>query len=67
MSLLRFTVLLAYEYVVTFGDEVALVWKKRATVTSILFISVRWTMVAYAIIGLTPGTPEVSYNPIIID
>ena len=51
--------LLAYEYVITFAEEVRLVWGRPVTITSVLLLTVRWMMVAYATVGMSPSTPKV--------
>lgn len=37
--------LVAYEYLITLDQEVATVWRRKWTATSVLIVSVRWVMV----------------------
>ncbi|GJE98347.1 hypothetical protein PsYK624_145750 [Phanerochaete sordida] len=46
--------LIFYEYLITLDQEVAVVWKKRFTVTSLLILCTRWLMVLDQILSLTP-------------
>ena len=39
-----------YEYVITIGEEVELVWKQRWTAANWLLMSVRWSLVVSPII-----------------
>ena len=55
---MSFAVLLVYEYVITFEEEVSLAWRKRPTATSILLLTTRWAMVAYCAIGLSPSNSK---------
>lgn len=48
-------VLIVYEYVITFGDEVVTVWKRKMNATSLLLISVRWAMLFNAILMHIPA------------
>ncbi|GJE98361.1 hypothetical protein PsYK624_145900 [Phanerochaete sordida] len=50
--------LVAYEYVITFGQEVACVWQKPISATSVLLLSTRWVMVLYQAIWVTPSGVE---------
>lgn len=53
-------VLVLYEYAITFADEVRTVWERPKTITSLLFIFTRWTMVLTAIYRIIPATTKVS-------
>ncbi len=59
------TGLFAYEYVVTFGREVELFWKRRITVSSILFLVNRYlplvVNIIYAPWPSLPSTYKVGY------
>ncbi|GJE93847.1 hypothetical protein PsYK624_100110 [Phanerochaete sordida] len=48
-------VLIVYEYVITFGDEVHTVWNRKMNATSLLLISVRWMMLFNAILMHVPA------------
>ena len=37
--------LVAYEYLITFGQEVSTIWKRPWTAASALLLLIRWTMV----------------------
>ena len=43
-----------YEYFITLDREIAIFWKRRITVTSLLFISTRWTMLLVSIFCVVP-------------
>ncbi|GJE98348.1 hypothetical protein PsYK624_145760 [Phanerochaete sordida] len=46
--------LVAYEYVITFSQEVEYVWQKPLSVTSVLLLSTRWVMVVFQALWVTP-------------
>lgn len=48
-----------YEYLVTLDREHVAVWKRKVNATSLLLLSVRWGMVALAIISAPPATAKV--------
>jgi hypothetical protein len=50
--------LVAYEYIITFDQEVAQVWKRKPTATSFLLLSTRWIMVLGPLIGIIPSEPN---------
>ncbi|EKM57686.1 uncharacterized protein PHACADRAFT_206566 [Phanerochaete carnosa HHB-10118-sp] len=52
----KFTPLAIYEVVITFADEIRIVWKKPITASAILLGSVRWCMILTASILLVPTT-----------
>jgi hypothetical protein len=52
-------VLVLYEYVITFEQEVSTIWKRRFTATSILLLSTRWVLVLSQIVPFIPSTPKV--------
>jgi hypothetical protein len=56
----RIAALTLYECIITTGDEVRIFWRKKISVPSLFFLSVRWTMILNTIIYLIPGTPQVS-------
>ena len=47
-----------YEYVVTFDLEVAHVWTRKPSATSLLLLSIRWIMVLSQVPNLTPSEPS---------
>ena len=56
-----------FEYVITFEHEVNALFRKRQTVTSLLYVSVRWVMVLQAVLQLLPNTPGVSFTCTYLD
>lgn len=46
--------LVAYEFVITFAQEVSVVWGRKFTATSLLLLGVRWVMVVAPIITIVP-------------
>lgn len=46
--------LVAYEYVTTLDREVACVWQRKFTATSLLLLLTRWTMVVYQALQMVP-------------
>ena len=44
--------LLFYDYVLTFGDEVRLVWKPRPNLSAMLYVSIRYSTLLRAMFGL---------------
>ena len=51
-------VLVAYEYIITFDQEVAQVWMRKPTATSFLLLSTRWIMVLGPLISIIPPEPN---------
>lgn len=54
-----------YEYLITLQQEVNAVWSRKPSLTSMLLLSVRWTMVLNAAIlwpGILQPTQEVRHN-----
>jgi hypothetical protein len=49
-----------YEYIITTGDEVATVWRRKLNISSVFLLSVRWTMVVNVLVYVLPSTAEVS-------
>ncbi|GJE96341.1 hypothetical protein PsYK624_125350 [Phanerochaete sordida] len=47
--------LVAYEYIITFGQEVAVVWRRKLSVVSVLLLGTRWLMVVNPLIGNFSG------------
>ena len=41
--------LVAYEYLITFQQEIDTVWKRKLNTTSLLLLGVRWVMLALTI------------------
>ena len=55
--------LLAYEYVITFGREVDLFWKRKATMASVLFGVNRYLPMVVAALDLPyPVSPSMRYT-----
>ncbi|KIP02560.1 hypothetical protein PHLGIDRAFT_122368 [Phlebiopsis gigantea 11061_1 CR5-6] len=52
------TALVAYEYFITFDQEVATVWKRKLTATSVLLLLTRWTMITTQILTYVPITSQ---------
>ena len=52
MIILLSTALLAYEYMVAFGREVDLFWKRKITMATVLFIVNRYVPLAATIMNL---------------
>lgn len=48
-----------YEYLITLGDEVAVIWQRPWTATSVLLVSTRWVVVLTNVTGLVPAGPKV--------
>ncbi|EKM56356.1 uncharacterized protein PHACADRAFT_91681, partial [Phanerochaete carnosa HHB-10118-sp] len=60
--------LVVYEYTITLGQEVAVVWKRRFTATSMLLLGIRWFMLLGSILDATPPTYiwcESKFSPIV--
>ncbi|KIP05466.1 hypothetical protein PHLGIDRAFT_74282, partial [Phlebiopsis gigantea 11061_1 CR5-6] len=49
-----------YEYIITLASEVETVWKRPWTVSSILFLSIRWNGLLFPVLGTISITLEVS-------
>ena len=52
--------MIVYEYIITFDQEVATVWQRKFTLTSILLLSTRYALVLLEILALLPASPVVS-------
>ncbi|EKM50292.1 uncharacterized protein PHACADRAFT_201131 [Phanerochaete carnosa HHB-10118-sp] len=52
--------LAAYEFLITFGDEIEIVWKRPITARAVLLGSVRWCMLLAAVVNIAPTTASVS-------
>ncbi|EKM48477.1 uncharacterized protein PHACADRAFT_202765 [Phanerochaete carnosa HHB-10118-sp] len=48
--------LVAYEFVITFGNEIEIVWKRPITARAVLLGSVRWCMLLAAVMNIAPET-----------
>ncbi|EKM48828.1 uncharacterized protein PHACADRAFT_266071 [Phanerochaete carnosa HHB-10118-sp] len=48
--------LVVYEFLITMGDEINIIWKRPVTATDILFCSVRWCMLLTVALELAPAT-----------
>jgi hypothetical protein len=53
-QLLNRLVLVLYEYMITFGDEVAVVWRRKLRGGPLLLLTTRYAMVILAAIALVP-------------
>lgn len=51
--------LVVYEYLITLDSEVATVWKRRLTASSVLLLSVRCNMVANVVLNAALTLPKV--------
>ena len=54
-----YTALVAYEYLITFHEEVATVWKRKLTATSLLLLSTRYVLILTQILTFVPASPAV--------
>lgn len=52
--------LVAYEYLITFGEEVTLVWQNKWTGATVLFVSNRYLMLLTTILDVVPLNSAVS-------
>ncbi|EKM48425.1 uncharacterized protein PHACADRAFT_202831 [Phanerochaete carnosa HHB-10118-sp] len=48
--------LVAYEFGITFGKEIEIVWKRPITARAVLLGSVRWYMLLMAVLNIAPAT-----------
>ncbi|GJE91620.1 hypothetical protein PsYK624_077700 [Phanerochaete sordida] len=46
--------LIFYEYAITFGRELAAVWQRKITPATLLFLTIRWTLLFEAIALVLP-------------
>ena len=53
-------VLAIYEYIITAGDEINIVWRRKFNISSSFLLSVRWIMVINAVVQIYPTTEKVS-------
>ena len=53
-------VLVLYEYLITFPDEICVVWERPWTLGSVLLLSVRWNMVVNSFLDLIPLVAQFS-------
>lgn len=51
--------ILVYDYVLTFAQEVTTVWRRKMTATSLLLVTTRWVMVLQAVVQFVPPVPKV--------
>ncbi|EKM56312.1 uncharacterized protein PHACADRAFT_92217, partial [Phanerochaete carnosa HHB-10118-sp] len=47
--------LVVYEYIITFNQEVAVIWRRKFSLASVLLITTRWIMVLGPILNTTPS------------
>lgn len=45
---------MVYEYLITLDQEIAIVWRRKFALTSVLVLALRWSMVATAILNWVP-------------
>ncbi|THG92749.1 hypothetical protein EW026_g8260 [Hermanssonia centrifuga] len=55
--------LVAYEYILTVNQEVAMIWRRRWTSVTWLFIANRYIMIALIIWDVSPSTVQVGFMP----
>ncbi|KIP05716.1 hypothetical protein PHLGIDRAFT_486379 [Phlebiopsis gigantea 11061_1 CR5-6] len=48
---------LLYEYVITFDNEISIIWKKQWTFPAILLLLVRWNMILQGVSEFSPINP----------
>lgn len=59
--LLAWLALVIYEFIITFEHEVAIVWRRKLSMTSILLAVIRWSMVVNAVLqNIGVATDKVS-------
>ncbi|THG93502.1 hypothetical protein EW026_g7751 [Hermanssonia centrifuga] len=51
--------LFIYEYILTANQEVTMIWRRKWTSVTWLFVANRYLMIANAIFGLMPSTAQV--------
>lgn len=51
------TAIVAFEYLITFDQEVECVWKRKFSATSVLLLTTRWVMIVNQSIVWMPATP----------
>lgn len=49
-----------YDWVLTFGQEVELIWKQRWSLMTVLFLSVRYLAIIYAALIVLVTVPTIS-------
>ncbi|EKM57587.1 uncharacterized protein PHACADRAFT_89855 [Phanerochaete carnosa HHB-10118-sp] len=52
--------LVVYEFLITIGDEIKIIWKRPVTASAVLLSSVRWSLLLAITLRLAPKTPNVS-------
>lgn len=50
--------LVVYEFLITFEQELAVVWRRKLTLASVLLIAIRWTILLEAIFLILPQPSE---------
>ncbi|KIP06490.1 hypothetical protein PHLGIDRAFT_106964 [Phlebiopsis gigantea 11061_1 CR5-6] len=60
-TLVSVTALIAFEYFITLNQEIETVWKRKFTVTSLLLVTTRWTMIINQVFLWLPPTPAGCY------
>ena len=58
-----YTVLIFYEFLITFGAEVDLFWRKEVTGASILFLLNRYLVLSYNLVQLPSWWTSNSVSP----
>lgn len=64
-ALMTETALVLWEYTITFANEVDIFWRKPITATSLLFATMRWSMMVNALLEFAPTT-EATSEPILL-
>lgn len=49
-----------YDWALTFGLEVELVWKQRRSLITVLFLSVRYLGISYSVLSVLLNVPTIS-------
>ncbi|GJE96173.1 hypothetical protein PsYK624_123660 [Phanerochaete sordida] len=56
------TALVVYEYLLTFQDEIRMIWRRKWTGATALFVANRYLLIASIILQALPSTPESVYR-----
>ncbi|EKM56267.1 uncharacterized protein PHACADRAFT_193887 [Phanerochaete carnosa HHB-10118-sp] len=51
-----------YEFVITFNQEIKVVWKRKFTATSLLLLGLRWVMLPYPILAVLPAKQAATWR-----
>lgn len=58
--IVAFSAVAIYDWALTFGQEVELVWKQRWSLMTILYLIVRYIEIPYIVINLLQNIPSIS-------